>query len=47
MNRGMAITLIRWPSPSDLDGIIDKVGDLVITAGKISSIDYAEMLSAS
>tara|TARA_Y100000782_G_scaffold52231_1_gene58145 strand:- start:4137 stop:4277 length:141 start_codon:yes stop_codon:yes gene_type:complete len=34
-------------STSDLDGIIDKVGDLVINAGKISSIDYAEMLSAS
>ncbi|WP_274608737.1 hypothetical protein [Thalassospira tepidiphila] len=42
----MAITLIRRSSTADLDGI-DKVGDLVINAGKISSIDYAEMLSAS
>jgi DNA-binding transcriptional LysR family regulator len=47
MNWGMAITLIRRVSSSDLDDIIDKVGELVINAGKTSNSNDAQLLSAS
>lgn len=47
MNWGMAITLIRRASSGDLNDIIDKVGEIVITAGEASNIDHAQMLSAS
>ena len=47
MNWGMAITLIRRSSSYDLDDIINKVGELVINAGRKSSGHNAQILSAS